>query len=116
MATYKETKETMEEVPTVESNYGPEEQLRDHIDRFLTADDIEYLCAKLRVSDLREMAAEIVIAGIEHIGGSSSRLEFAILINSWLATAEETVAAGHNLKRIAARRKTSSSDTALEVS
>ena len=116
MATYEETEETFQEILVAESDYGPEEQLRDHIERFLTADGIEYLCSKLRVSDLREMAAEVIVAGIEHIRGNSSQLEYATLINSWLATAEETIAAGSNLKRIAARRKGISPDTNQEVS
>ena len=116
MATYKETEETFQEILAVESDYGPEEQMRDHIERFLTADDIEYLCSKLRVSDLREMAAEVIIAGIEHIRGNSSQLEYATLINNWLATAEETVAAGNNLKRIAAKRKGISPDPEQEIS
>lgn len=102
MATYKET---VQEIPAGESEYGPEDQLRDHLERFLTAEDIEYLCSKLRVSELRQMAADIMIAGIEHVRGNSSQLEFAILINSWLATAEETVAAGRNLNRVVARRR-----------
>ena len=105
MATYKETKQTAQAVPAIESDYSPEEKLRYHIETALTADDIEYLCAKLRVSDLREMDAEIMVAGIEHVKGNSSQLEFATLINSWLATAEETVAAGKAANMIAARRK-----------
>ena len=104
MATYKETNETFQEIFAVESDYGPEEQLRDHVERFLTAGEIEHLCSTLRVSNLREMAAEVIIAGIEHIRGNSSQLEYATLINSWLATAEETMAAGRNVKRIADRR------------
>ena len=102
MATYKET---AQDIPAEEAGYGPDEQLRDHLDRFLAPEDIEHLCTKLRVSDLREMAAEIMIAGIEYVKGNSSQLEFAILINGWLATAEETVAAGKKAERIAARRK-----------
>ena len=105
MATHKETEKTFQEILAVESDYGPEEQLHDHIERFLTVEEMEYLCSKLRVADLREMAAEVIIAGIEHIRGNSNQLEYATLINSWLATAEETVAAGSNVKRIAARRK-----------
>ena len=116
MGTYKETEETYQEILVAESDYGTEEQLHDHIERFLTVEEIGYLCSKLRVSELREMAAEVIIAGIEHIRGNSSQLEYATLINSWLATAEETVVAGSNLKRIAARRKGISPDPDQEVS
>ena len=35
----------------------------------------------------------------------SDRFEFARLVNSWFATAEETVAAGKGLQRILARRR-----------
>ena len=102
MATYKEK---VQEIPAGESGYELDEQLRDHIERFLTAEEIEHLCATLKVSDLRQMAAEVVIASIESVKGNTSQLELATLINSWLATAEETVAAGKNAGRIAARRK-----------
>lgn len=101
MATYKDK---VQEIPAGESGYEPDEQLHTHIQRFLTADDIEYVCSKLRVVDLREMSAEVLIAGIEHLKGNCSQLEFAMLVNSWLATAEETVGAGKVAGRIAARR------------
>ena len=97
-------KETVQEISSSDSNNQPDEQLRDHIEKFLTPDEIEYLCANLRVVDLREMAAGVLIAGIEHLKGNCSQLEFATLINSWLATAEETVSGGKAAGRIAARR------------
>ena len=108
MATHKEK---VQEIPAGELDYVPEKQLRDHIERFLTADEIKYLCANLRVADLREMAAEIVIASIEHVRGNTGQLEYTMLLNSWLATAEETVAAGKSAARIAARRKVESQDS-----
>ena len=51
-----------------------------------------------------KMAAEIVNGSIEHAKGNIDRLEYVRLVNGWIATAEETVAAGGRLSRIAARR------------
>ena len=68
-------------------------------------EDVEELFSALRVSTLRELATEIVNGGIEHAKGNIDRLEYVELLNSWIATAEETVAAGRNVSRIAARRR-----------
>ena len=85
-------------------------QLRDaeltgQLEKFPAQEEVEELCSVLRVSTLREMAAEIVNGGIEYAKGNIDHLEYAKLLNSWIATAEETVAAGRNVSRIAARRK-----------
>ena len=58
----------------------------------------------LRVDTLRELSAEIIKASIDHINGKIGQLEYAEFLSSWMATAEETVAAGRNVNRIAARR------------
>ena len=57
----------------------------------------------LRASTLREMSIAIVNGSIEHAKGKIDTAEYLKLVNSWLATAEETVAAGKNVKRISAR-------------
>ena len=66
---------------------------------------MEELLSVLRVATLRELATEIVNGGIEHAKGKISRGEYLELVNSWIATAEETVAAGRNASKIAARRR-----------
>jgi hypothetical protein len=86
-------------------NYDYEEELCDHIYRFPAPAQVEDICAVLRISTLRELSTEIANGGIEHIKGNTTRLEYARLVNSWLATAEETVAAGKNVKRISDRRR-----------
>lgn len=85
-------------------------QLRDaeltgQLEKFPEQGEVEELCWVLRVSTLREMATEIVNGGIEHAKGNIDRLEYARLLNSWIATAEETVAAGRNTSQIASRRR-----------
>ena len=82
-----------------------EEELAGQLDKLPHPEDVEELCSVLRVATLREMAAEILNGGIEHAKGNIDRLEYLKLINSWVATAEETVAAGRNVSRIASRRR-----------
>ena len=72
--------------------------------KFLAFAEIEELCSVLRVDTLRELSAEIIKASIDHINGKIGQLEYAEFLSSWMATAEETVAAGRNVNRIAARR------------
>ena len=89
---------------------GKNKQLRDaeltgQLEKFPAQGEVEELCSVLRVATLREMAAEIVNGSIEHAKGNIDQLEYAKLLNSWIATAEETVAAGRNVSRIASRRK-----------
>ena len=85
--------------------YDYEEELCDQLARFPSADQIIDLCDALRVATLRELSAEILNGGIGHIRDNTDRLDYAKLLNSWIATAEETIAAGRNVNRIAARRK-----------
>ncbi len=82
-----------------------DEELADQLDKLPHPEDVEELCSVLRVATLRELAAEILNGGIEHAKGNLDRLEYLKLINSWIATAEETVAAGRNVSRIASRRR-----------
>ena len=85
-----------------------DEELDAQLEKFPAQGEVEELCAMLRVATLREMATEIVNGGIEHAKGNLDRLEYAKLLNSWIATAEETVAAGRNVSRIASRRRVES--------
>ena len=65
---------------------------------------VEEILSLLRASTLREMSIAIVNGSIEHAKGNIDTAEYLKLVNSWLATAEETVAAGKNVQRISARR------------
>ncbi len=85
-------------------NQQLDEDLSAQLNKLPVPEDVEELCAELRVSTLRELATEIINGGIEHAKGNLDRLEYLRLINSWIATAEETVAAGRNVSRIGARR------------
>ncbi len=82
-----------------------DEELSDQLDKLPSPEEVEELFSVLRVATLRELSAEIVNGGIEHAKGKIGRVEYLELVNSWIATAEETVAAGRNVSRIAARRK-----------
>lgn len=82
-----------------------DEELAGQLDKLPPADEVAEVLSALRVATLREFATEVANAGIEYAKGNISRLEYATLLNSWLATAEETAAAGRNLSRIAARRQ-----------
>ena len=85
--------------------YDLEDELTDQTQKLPSPGQVEELLSALRVSTLREMSTEVLNSGVEHIKGSIDRLEYAKLLNSWIATAEEAVAAGRNVNRIAARRK-----------
>ncbi len=83
----------------------PDEELAIRLERLPSLDDVCELFSALPVAMLCEMSAEIVNGGIAHATGNLSRLEYAKLLNSWIATAEEIVAAGPNVSGIAARRR-----------
>ena len=87
------------------SGYSLEDEVYDQFDKLPTPEHVEELCSALRVATLRELSSEIINGGIEHVKGNADRLGYAKLLNSWIATAEETVAAGKNVNTIAARRK-----------
>lgn len=82
-----------------------DDELAGQLAKLPPTEEVEELFSALRVSTLRELATEIVNGGIEHAKGNIDRLEYVELLNSWIATAEETVAAGRNVSRIAARRR-----------
>ncbi len=82
-----------------------DEELDAQLDKFPTPEEVEELVSMLGVTTLRDMAAEIVNASIEHTKGNLDRLAYAKLINGWIATAEEMIAAGRNAHRISARRR-----------
>ncbi len=91
--------------PVRDGGYDIGEQLSGQVGKLPSPEMVEELCSTLRVSDLRQLTAEILNASIAYIRDDSGRLEYVTLLNSWIATAEETVAAGRNVNRIAARRR-----------
>ena len=82
-----------------------EEKLLDQLAKLPSPEEVAELCGVLRVATLREFSTEVVNAAIDYAKGKTGPLEHITLINSWLATAEETVAAGGNVNRIASRRR-----------
>ena len=72
--------------------------------------EILELCSRLPAKALRELSAEVIKGSIVYLNDPENRLEYARLLSSWIATAEETVAAGKSAGRIAARRKGDSRD------
>ena len=84
--------------------YDFEDELCAQLHEFPSPEQVEELCSVLRVATLRDLSVEIVVGGIEHVKNNTGRLNFAKFLNSWIATAEETLAAGSNVSRIAARR------------
>ena len=82
-----------------------DEELSNQLDKLPSPEEVEELFSVLCVATLRELSAEIVNGGIEHSKGKISHTEYLELVNSWIATAEETVAAGRNTSRIAERRR-----------
>lgn len=85
--------------------YSREDELMDELGNLPSQDEVAELCSVLRVSTLRGMSEGVINGGVRHLRENADRVELAKLINSWIATAEETIAAGRNLNRIAARRK-----------
>ena len=91
--------------PLHDPNYGHEEELLDQLGKLPSPEEVAELCGALRVATLRELSTEVVNGAIDHAKRKTELLEHVKLINSWIATAEETVAAGGNVNRIAARRR-----------
>ena len=74
----------------------------------LLPDDAELveLCTLLPEKALREFSVAVIKGSLDYLNDPNHRLEYAQLLSSWIATAEETVAAGKKAEQIAARRKT----------
>ena len=91
---------------TVEySGYEYEDELVDQLAKLPSAEDVVELMSTLRVSSLREFSSEVVNGMVSFIIENRGRLQQARFINSWVATAEEIVAAGRNYNRVIARRR-----------
>ena len=81
-------------------------ELYDRLSLFPDDDELVELCTLLPEKAMREFSVAVIKGSIEYLSNPDNRLEYAELLGSWIATAEETVAAGKNAERIAARRKT----------
>ena len=80
-------------------------ELIERLANFPSGEEIDELCSLLRVDTLREFSAEVLKGGLDHLRQRIDQAEYVRLLGSWIATAEETLAAGKNAKRVAARRK-----------
>lgn len=86
-------------------NVATVDELTSHLDKLPTSEEIEELILALDVSTLREMSSAMLIASINYVNGREDKLQYLELLNSWIATAEETIAAGEDVGKILGRRK-----------
>ena len=86
-------------------NVGILDELSGHLDKLPTSAEVEELICALDVPTLREMSAAMLTASIDYVEGRNDKLQYLELLNSWIATAEETIAAGEDLDKILAKRK-----------
>ena len=82
-----------------------EDGLLDSFGEFPTAEEIEELVNGLDVPTLRGMSSAILTAGVDYSEGRLDKPAYWKILKSWIATAEETVAAGEDIDAILARRK-----------
>ena len=82
-----------------------EDKLRSHIDELPTSEEVEELVHALDPPTLREFSSAILTDSIAYVEGRCDKLAYLQILNSWIATAEETVAAGEDMDEILARRK-----------
>ncbi len=90
---------------------NPSSELHDRLARLPDEFELAELCTLLPAKALRKLSAEVIKGSIEYLNDPDNRMEYAMLLGSWIATAEETVAAGKAAGRIAARRKTTTRDS-----
>ena len=75
------------------------------MDELPTSEEVEELVHALDAPTLRDLSSAILTASIDYAQGRSENLAYLRTLNSWIATAEETVAAGEDMDEILARRK-----------
>lgn len=92
---------------TADWPYSLEEEMLDQLGKLPDPERVREVVSLLRVTVLRQLATEVVNGGIQYIR-QGDRHNYARLLNSWMATAEEACAAGRRWKTVAARRKTKS--------
>ena len=86
-------------------NVATVDELASQLDKLPTSEEIEELICTLDVSTLREMSSAMLTASINYMNGREDKLQYLELLNSWIATAEETIAAGEDVGKILGRRK-----------
>ena len=91
--------------PRYKGHFNSEDEFLNQLNKLPSNDEVQELCSSLRVTALREFSSEVVNGSIKHLKGRIDRPEYIRLLNSWIATAEETLAAGKNVNQIAARRR-----------
>ncbi len=89
---------TKHEIATVD-------ELAGHIDKLPTSEEIEEIVSSLDVSTLREMSSAMLTASVNYVTEREDKLKYLELFNGWIATAEETIAAGRDVGKILGRRK-----------
>ena len=87
-----------------------EDELLDSLGGFPTSAEIEELVNALDVHSLRGMSSAILTAGVDYSEGRLDKPAYRKILNSWVSTAEETVAAGEDIDAILARRKGKATD------
>ena len=75
------------------------------MDELPTSEELEELIYALDAPTLRELSSAILTVSIDYAQGRSEKLAYLRTLNSWIATAEETVASGEDIDEILARRK-----------
>ena len=63
-------------------------------------EQVEDIVAGLRVDTLRELSAEVMKGSIDYLHDPLAREDFLAMLNSWVATAEETIAADRNFPEL----------------
>ena len=86
-------------------NVATVDELAGHLEKLPTSEEIEELISSLDVSTLREMSSAMLTASVDYMNGREDKLQYLELLNSWIATAEETIAAGEDIGKILGRRK-----------
>ena len=82
-----------------------EDELLDSLGGFPTAEEIEELVNALDVPSLRGMSSAILTVSVDYSEGRLDKPTYRKILKSWIATAEEAVAAGEDIDAILARRK-----------
>ena len=84
--------------------YPIEEQLLDQLGKLPNRGAVRDIFLRLPIATLRELSVEVFNDSVVYAKNRVDRVKYITALNSWMATAEETVAASGRTSRIAARR------------